>query len=117
MYYSYVMGTDNSILDLKKQGFVINNDGENYTVSFPDDKASVWEAFITKHLEIGYWNEYLAGDKVVFLFHLEDGIKRFEVYDFENAEVHALCERLCECKIDSLKSMLCENHYYKKILE
>lgn len=48
MYYSYVMGIDDSILELKNQGFVIENDNENYTVSFPEDKANIWEAFITK---------------------------------------------------------------------
>lgn len=116
MYYSYVMGIDDSILELKNQGFIIENDNENYTISFPKDKWKLWEDFITKKLELGYWNEYLTEDKVVFLFQLEDGIKRYEVYNFENDEVLALCEKLCQCKMESLEKMLCENHYYKKIL-
>jgi len=116
MYYSYVMGIDDSILELKNQGFVIENDNENYTVSFPENKANIWEAFITKKLELGYWNEYLADDKVVFLFQMEDGIKRYEVYDFKNDEVLALCEKLCECKMESHEKMLSENHYYKKVM-
>ena len=83
---------------------------------FKKNKESIWEDFITKHLEVGYWNEYLTEDKVIFLFHLEDEIKRYEVYNFDNDEVLALCEKLCECKFDSLESVLIGNHYYKRIL-
>ena len=84
--------------------------------AFPKESSHIWEDFIAGHLELGYWNEYLTEDKVVFLFQLEDGIKRYEVYNFENDEVLALCEKLCQCKMESLEKMLCENHYYKKIL-
>ena len=41
MYYSYVMGIDSSINDLKNKGFIIQNDGDNYMVSFSKEKASV----------------------------------------------------------------------------
>ena len=30
MYHSYVMGIDNSILDLEQEGFIIQKDGENF---------------------------------------------------------------------------------------
>ena len=116
MYYSYVMGIDNSVEELESQGFKIEKDGGNYMVSFPQEKAGVWEEFISSHLELEYWNEYLTEDKVIFLFHLADGIKRYEVYNFENDEVLTLCEKLCECKFGSLKSMLVGNHFYKKML-
>lgn len=117
MYYSYVMGIGDEIYELKAQDFAIGVDGENYTVAFPPEKAAVWENFITSHLELGYWNEYLTDFGVVFLFHLEDGIKRYEVNDFENDEVLAICEKLCECKIGSLKTMLSENQFYKNIIK
>ncbi len=117
MYYSYVMGIDGSINDLKEHGFLIENDKNNYMVSFPKEKASVWEEFITGHLELEYWNEYLTDDGVVFLFHLQEGIKRYEVHNFENEEVLALCEKLCKCKFESIKSMLLGNRFYKKVLE
>lgn len=39
--------------------------------------------FITKHLELGYWNEVLA-----------------------------LCEKLCECKFKSIRAMLVGNHFF-----
>ena len=59
----------------------------------------------------------MTEDKVVILFHLEDGIKRYEVCDYQNNEVLALCEKLCECKFESLRAMLVGNHFYKKVLE
>lgn len=117
MYYSYVMGIDSSINELKNKGFFIENDGDNFMVSFPSDKASIWEAFIKGHLDVEYWNEYLTEDGVVFVFHLQEGIKRYEVHDFENNEVLSLCEKLCECKFESIKSMLMGNHFYKKVLQ
>lgn len=46
MYYSYVMGIDDSILRLEAKGFTIIKDGNNYQVSFPEDKAWCWEEFI-----------------------------------------------------------------------
>lgn len=116
MYYSYVMGINNSIYELENQGFTVEGDGKNFMVSFPKSKASVWEAFIMNHLAFEYWNEYITEDGVVFLFHLQDGIKRYVVDNFENDEVLALCEKLCECKFESIKAMLLGNHFYKKIL-
>lgn len=116
MYYSYVMGIDDSILGLKNQGFKIEKDGENYKVAFPKDKAPIWETFIARNLQMGYWNEYLEENKVVFLFQMEHGIKRYEVYDFKNKEVLALCEELSGQKMGSLMRMLSKNHYYKGVL-
>ncbi len=116
MYYSYVMGIDDAIMELISDGFEITKDGNNYKVAFPEGKSSVWETFISNHLELGYWNEYLTENTVVFLFHLNEGIKRYEVYDFNNDEVLALCEELCECKFESLKQMIAKNHYYKEII-
>lgn len=113
MYYSYVMGIDSSINGLKNMGFTIQNDGDNYMVSFSKEKASLWEDFISKHLEVNFWNEFIAEDKVVFIFHLQEGIKKFNVYNFENDEVLALCEKICKCKFESIRSMLVGNHFYK----
>ena len=116
MNHSYVMGLDNSILELKKQGFIIENDGDNFMVSFEKEKASLYEEYISKHLQLGYWNEYIQDGVVIFLFHLESGIKRYEVYFYENKEVLALCEKLCECKFESIYSMLKGNHFYSRYI-
>ena len=62
-----------------------------------------WKAFIKQHLEVEYWNEYLTDNKVIFIFHLEDGFKRYEVENFINNEVLELCEKLCDCKFESIK--------------
>jgi len=112
MFHSYVMGIGSSIYDLKKQGFVVEIDGNNYTVSFPEDKVDIWEEFISKHLELGFWNEYLTNVGVVFLFHLQDGIKKYVVKNYEDDEVLFLCEELCKSKFQSIKSMLSGNHFY-----
>ena len=60
MYYSYVMGIDDSILSLESKGFIIDKAGKDYQVSFSEDNAKYWEDFIKKHLEVEYWNEYLT---------------------------------------------------------
>ena len=116
MYYSYVMGIDDSILSLESKGFTIDKVENNYQVSFSEDKAQYWEEFIKKHLEVEYWNEYLAEDKVIFIFHLPDDIKRYEVKDYDNDEVLNLCEKLCNCKFGSIKKMLSDNSFYKSII-
>lgn len=112
MYYSYVMGIGDEIHTLRDSGFIIEQFGNNYGVAFPKEKADEWEQFISQYLELGYWNEYLSDDGVIFLFHLEDGLKRYNVKDYKNDEVLSLCEKLCECKFKSIKDMLKENHYY-----
>ena len=117
MYYSYVMGIDDSILSLKDKGFVIEKVESNYQVTFSKENAQIWEDFIKNYLEVEYWNEYLAEDKVVFIFHLEDGFKRYEVENYDNDEVLDLCEKLCNCKFGSIKQMLADNSFYKKIIE
>lgn len=113
MYYSYAMGVDDSVEQLSKEGFLIERDGGNYKVSFPADRAARWEGFISERLEEGYWNEYLAGDQVVFLFHLPEGFKKYEVTGFENDEVLKQCEKLCECRFESIYDMLSGNHFYR----
>ncbi len=67
--------------EIRKKGFFIESAGSNYKVAFPEEKAEIWEEFIKEHLEVEYWNEYLTEDKVIFLFHLENGFKRYEVND------------------------------------
>ena len=90
--------------------------GGNYMVTFPKESSHIWEDFIAGHLQLGYSNEYLTEFGVVFLFYLENGIERYEVYDYNNDEVLHLCEKLCECHFDSLSQMLIGNHYYREII-
>lgn len=113
MYYSYAMGMSEEIYKLKEEGFVVENDNKNFRVSFDKTKAEIWEKFIYEHLEVDFWNEYIRDEDVVFIFHLEDGFKKYIVKDFKNQVVLALCEKLCECKFESIKSMLMDNDFYR----
>lgn len=106
------MGIDDKIYTLKDNGFIIEQFGDNYGAAFSKEKVSEWEQFISQYLKLGYWNEYLSDDGVVFLFHLEDGLRRYDVKNYKNNEVLSLCEKLCECNFKSIKDMLKENHYY-----
>ncbi len=115
--YSYVMGIDDSILSLKEEGFDVKSDGDNYTVKFPKYKAVDWERFISEHLKLEYWNEYLSDNEVVFLFHLRDGIKKYIVENYESDEVLKLCERLCDCRFESINKILSGNWFYRYVLE
>lgn len=45
MNHSYVMGIDISISDLKEHGFIAENSGKNFMVSFPREKSQIWEDF------------------------------------------------------------------------
>lgn len=117
MYHSYVMGIDESILGLEQKGFLIEKVQNDYQVSFSEENASAWEDFIRQHLNENYWNEYLADDKVIFIFHLSDGFKRYEVKNYDNDEVLGLCEKLCNCKFVSIKKMLADNSFYRNFIK
>ena len=115
MYYSYVLGIDNRIMELASQGFDIQNDGDNFMVSFPEEKSEVWEGFIRQYLELGYWNEYLNNEKVVFIFKFEDGeIKKYVLDDCNQGEILQLCCKFAEYEFESIKEMLFENEFYKE---
>lgn len=72
--------------------------------------------FFSNHLQLGYWNKYLQDGVVVFLFHLEEDIKRYEVHSYDNIEVLSLCKQLCGCKFESIYNMLKGNHFYSKFI-
>ena len=50
------------------------------------------------------------------MFCLQDGIKRFEVENYRNDQVLKLCEKLCDCKFESIKEMLLGNWFYNEKL-
>ena len=72
--------------------------------------------------------EMLAKDEnQIYLYGLENNVlfilnkngktvKRFEVENFYNEEVLQLCEKLCQCKFESIKKMLSDNWFYKNII-
>ena len=111
MNYSYVMGITD-IDDLRKNGFNIKIYGENYGISFPDDKIKIFEEFICKNLKNGFWNEYLGKEKV-FIFKFENGeIKRYVLDDENEEEILNLCSKFAEYKFESITKILKDNKFY-----
>lgn len=114
MNYSYAMGVNDTVYELKSQGFTINKVDGDYEVSFPRGKESIWEDYIKNNLKVEFWNEYISSEKVVFLFSLEDGIKKYVVYNYDNDEVLNLCRKLCNYDFESIYKMLIDNDFYKE---
>lgn len=42
--------------------------------------------------------------------------QKHEVKDYDNDEVLGLCEKLCDCKFESIKQMLSNNSFYRSII-
>ena len=72
----------------------------------------IWEQFIKDQLKVGFWNEYISKDKIVFLFKLENDFRRYEVIDFENDEDLLLCRKLFDPNINSIEEMITSNDFY-----
>lgn len=112
MNYSYVMGVRDNILELEKEGFIIEKDNDDYMVSFPNDKSKVWEKFIIENLDNGYWNEYIGND-IIFIFKFEDGkIKKYILDNSNEKEILKLCCEFAQTEFDSIRKMLEDNEFY-----
>ncbi len=111
MNYSYLMGVKD-ITELLDHNFIVEEIDGDYGIRFTKDKENVYEEFVIKNLENGYWNEYL-GDKFVFIFKFSDGkIKRY-VYSKDNEEeILKLCSEFAECEFPSFIQMLKDNSFY-----
>lgn len=111
MNYSYVMGIPD-INELRENGFNIKTYGENYGISFPDDKIKIFEEFICKNLQNGFWNEYLGKEKV-FIFKSENSeIKRYVLNNDNEEEILNLCSKFADYKFESITKMLNDNEFY-----
>ena len=111
MNYSYVMGIPD-INELRENGFNIKTYGENYGISFPDDKIKIFEEFICKNLQNGFWNEYLGKEKV-FIFKSENSeIKRYVLNNDNEEEILNLCSKFADYKFESITKMLKDNKFY-----
>jgi len=115
MSYSFVMGFNDDILELNKHDFNIEREGEYYLVTFPNEKADVFEEYITQNLEPGFWNEYI-GEQIVFIFKFKDGkTKRFILEESNHDEILSLCCEFAETKFISVKEMLEGNDFYQRM--
>ena len=111
MNYSYVMGIPD-INELRENGFNIKTYGENYGISFPDDKIKIFEEFICKNLQNGFWNEYLGKEKV-FIFKSENSeIKRYVLNNDNEEEILNLCSKFADYKFESITKLLNDNEFY-----
>ena len=111
MNYSYVMGIPD-INELRENGFNIKTYGENYGISFPDDKIKIFEEFICKNLQNGFWNEYLGKEKV-FIFKSENSeIKRYVLNNDNEEEILNLCSKFADYKFESITKILNDNEFY-----
>lgn len=111
MNYSYLMGVKD-VSKLKNSGFIIEEIDGDYGIKFSKEKEEMYEQFVIKYLEPGYWNEYL-GDKFVFIFKDNDSnVKRY-VYSKDNEqEILDLCCKFAECEFSSFMDMLKDNEFY-----
>jgi len=117
---SYAMGVDDSIYDLKKDGFEITEDDGDYKVRFNSDKASIWEKYITDHIQDTYWNEYINLDdhEINFMIKENGQIERYINSGFnENPKLLAICNRLCGGDFKTMKDLLLSNDFYKSYIE
>lgn len=111
--YSYVMGIDNIDI-LVENSFSIESYGENYGISFSDDKIEIFEKYICENLKNGFWNEYIGKEKV-FIFKFGNGkIKKYILNEDNEKEILTLCEKFANCSFNSIDRMLRDNNFYKK---
>lgn len=111
MNYSYLMGVKD-ITELLDHDFIVEEIDGDYGIKFTKDKENVYEEFVIKNLENGYWNEYL-GDKFVFIFKFPDGkIKRYVYSNDNEEEILKLCSEFAECEFSSFIQMLKGNSFY-----
>lgn len=89
MNYSYLMGI-NDIEKLKQ-----NN-------------IELFEEYICKTLENGFWNEYLGKDKVFFKFNNGE-IKKYILNKNNEKEILNLCCEFADYEFESIEKMLRNN--------
>lgn len=111
MNYSYLMGVKD-VEELKNNGFIIEKIDEDYGIIFTKDKEKLYEEFIIKNLEPGYWNEYL-GDDFVFIFKYPNNKVKKYIYNKNNEqEIFSLCCQFAEYEFPSFMQMLKDNTFY-----
>lgn len=112
--YSYLMGANEKILKLIEMDFKIDEVDGDYEVIFPKEKTGLYEDFILKNLQPGFWNEYINNETMVFMFRHKDG--KFQKitlnHDNENMILN-LCCGFANTKFTSIKDMVLGNDFYK----
>ncbi len=116
--YSYVMGVENIMQYLDSQLFTILEDDGDYTVVFDEKYKDIFEQFIISQLEIGYWNEYIIDEKIVFHFkESEDCIQKYVLGKDNNKEILNKCRSYADSDFESIRKMFFDNDFYKKYID
>ena len=104
----------NNANELIENEFNVQLCGEDYLVSFTNDKISFFEEFIKTNLENGFWNEYLGKEKI-FIFKFEDGrVQKYILNDSNEEEILKLCREFANQDFESVDKMLRDNEFYKE---
>ena len=117
---SYAMGVNDSIYDLRKHGFVIEEDKGDYKVTFEYKDHGLWTSYIDSNMEDTYWNEYIRlKDTSVHMIIKDNGKKLYvTINDFKtDPETLAICNRLCNGKFKTMKELIYSNEFYKNEIE
>lgn len=111
--YSYAMGIGEKISLLDKEKFQINEDEGDYEITFDKENTTTYENFIKENLSVGYWNEYLIDDTIVFLFkENETTVKKYILSKDNNEEVLYMCCSYAEAEFPSIRKMFLETPFY-----
>lgn len=116
--YSYAMGIGKKISKLDKSRFNITEDDGDYEIIFDQANALEYEKFIVDNLDVGYWNEYLIEDKIIFHFkENENTIKKYILSSDNNEEILNMCRLYAEAEFPSVKQMFLDTPFYQDKLD
>jgi len=111
---SFVMGVDEIDDKLKQLGVSFEKtETANYKVTIPEEKLQIYEDFVKENLKPGFWNEYVNGDEIVFIFKDKQGEVSRYVYGEDNEKrILDLTEKYFGSRFESIEQMLATNDWY-----
>ncbi len=116
--FSYAMGINERIINLDKNKFKINDDESDYEIIFNKEDTFLYEKFIVENLEVGYWNEYIIDDKIVFMFKEIDGLlNKYVLSEENNEQILNKCSKFAEANFASIRQMFLDTPFYSDKLE
>lgn len=111
---SFLMGVDGIDDELTNHGFEFEKtESGNYKVIIPEDKTEEYERFVEERMKPGFWNEYINGNEIVFIFKDKVGQVSHYIYSEENEEqLLNLTEEYFGSRFESIEKMLAGNDWY-----
>ena len=107
-YLSYLMGadkiTDEQLGDLSIE-IEKDSDGDR-KLKIPAEKLREYIDLIKSGLNLGFWNETIGADEIVFVFKFKDGaIKDYKLSVENEAEIGKLCSEFASESPDKTKNV------------